>query len=124
MSDADFDRMRRAMDRLNQSKLLRILAPLVHKGVCLSRSSRDPSCFGYGGGKDKSRQHDAVIAPAEVEALLARDLITSSASGYRLSEAGRAWLKRELAAGDRFQAQHGARRAGLAKTDDGEEQVV
>jgi hypothetical protein len=124
MSDADFDRMRRAMDRLNQSKLLRILAPLVHKGVCLSRSGRDPSCFGYGGGKDGGHKHDAVIAASEVEALLARDLITSAAGGYRLSEAGRAWLKRELAAGDRFQAQHGARRAGLSEMEDGESHVV
>lgn len=124
MSDADFDRMRRAMDRLNQSKLLRILAPLVHKGVCLSRSGNDPSCFGYGGGKGAGLRHDAVIASGELEALLARDLIEAVPGGYRLSDAGRAWLKRELAAGDRFQAQHSARRADLCETEDGESHVV
>lgn len=112
------------MDKLNESKLLRILAPLVHKGVCLSPSSRDPSCFGYGGGKGENLGHDAVIAAGDVQELLARDLIAASPAGYRLSDSGRAWLKRELAAGDRFQAQHSVRRAGLYENEDGENQVV
>jgi hypothetical protein len=124
MRDADSENMRRAVEKLNQSKWLRILAPLVHKGVCLSADGGDPLRYGYCRGPDGRRAREAVIAAADVEALLARDLIQAAPVGYRLSEAGRAWLKRELAAGDRFQAQHSVRRAGLRETDEGEEQVV
>jgi hypothetical protein len=129
MSDADSQNMRFALEKLNHNKLLRILAPLVHKGVALSRNGDKAGSFGYEAGKPIARSPDrgapeAVISADDVEALRARDLIEPSPGGYRLSAAGRAWLKRELAAGDHFQAQHSVRRASLFETEEGREQVV
>ena len=66
----------------------------------------------------------ATIPAADVQALLARDLIEKARKGYRISAAGRAWLKRCLSPGDAFQAQHGARRAAFREVEPGVERAV
>src|SRR5687768_16313227 len=105
MSDLDAEKMRFALERLNQNRQSRILAPLVHRSTFL-RAGEDG--FRYVTGKVDAPQMTATIAPADVDDLLARDLIELTPGGYRISAAGRGWLKRALSPGDVFQAQHSA----------------
>jgi hypothetical protein len=121
MSDLDAEKMRFALERLNQNRQSRILAPLVHRSTFL-RAGEDG--FRYVTGKVDAPQMTATIAPADVDDLLARDLIELTPGGYRISAAGRGWLKRALSPGDVFQAQHSARRVVLRDVGDGVEQPV
>jgi hypothetical protein len=120
MSATDAERMRLAIEKLNHNKLLRILAPLVHRRSTLSQAVGG---FRYAGASGNSSLAAAVSAE-DVQNLLAHDLIERCAGGYRISEAGRGWLKRALAPGDAFQAQHSARRADLRDVEGGEERPV
>lgn len=49
------------------------------------------------------------VPDAELQDWLAQDLIEAFENGYRLSAAGRSWLRRQLASADAFQEQHQAR---------------
>lgn len=125
MSDPDAERMHALVEKLNHNKLLRILAPLVHRQNFLSQAGDDPEDgYCYANGKTSDAPFTAAIAACDVRALLAQDLIERCAGGYRISAAGRAWLKRALAAGDSFQAQHAQRRPDLRERENGGEQVV
>ncbi len=121
MSHADTEAMRLAVEKLNQNKLSRILAPLVYRNTYLSESEGG---FHYRHPRANAEPFPATIPAADVQALLARDLIEKARKGYRISAAGRAWLRRCLSPGDVFQAQHGARRAALREVEAGAEQVV
>jgi hypothetical protein len=116
----DAEGMRLALENLNHNKLLRILAPLVHRGTTLSQVG---DSFAYRNGNAASAL-PAAVAAEDVRTLDDRDLIERSPAGYRISAAGRAWLKRSLAHGDPFQAQHSARRADLRETEAAYEQPV
>jgi hypothetical protein len=125
MNHPDTDTMRLAIEKLNHKKLLRILAPLVHRGAYLSQAgdnAADEFCYGYRGRPVLSA--DSGVPTAEVSALLAEDLIEACPNGYRISEAGRARLKRELSPADPFQSQHGVRRPELRTQDEGGERLV
>jgi Domain of unknown function (DUF6456) len=121
MSDAETDKMRLAVEKLQHNKLLRILAPLVHRSTFLSQGEGG---FRYVRGTGDNAQFAAAVAADDVQTLLSHDLIERSAGGHRISAAGRAWLKRALAPGDAFQAQHSARRPALREADGGAEQAV
>ncbi len=125
MSPPDDANMRVALEKLNQNKLLRVLAPLVHRGTYLSQESDcDAAGFHYSSGNSRGVRFDAVVGEDDVTMLLAKDLIEKAPSGYRISSAGRAWLKRAFAAADPFQAQHSARRADIRTIEGGAEQAV
>jgi Domain of unknown function (DUF6456) len=121
MSHADAERMRFAIATLNQNRLARILAPLVHRNTHLTQCEEG---FRYVGGKGDASRLTAAIPEADVRALLTQDLIERAPRGLRISAAGRAWLKRALATGDAFQAQHSARRADLREVEAGVERPV
>jgi hypothetical protein len=125
MNHADTAAMRLSIEKLNHRKLLRILAPLVHRGAYLSQVGDNPENgfrYGYRGGQIASEV--PVICSADVEALKAEDLIEPCPKGYCISEAGRARLRRELAVADPFQAQHSARRPELRSGAGGQAHLV
>jgi uncharacterized protein DUF6456 len=125
MSDPDAERMRALVDKLNHNRMLRILSPLVHRQNFLSQAGDNPQeGYCYASGKSSDAPFTAAIAAADVSALLAQDLIERCSGGYRISAAGRAWLKRAFTAGDKFQAQHATRRAELRETENGRDEVV
>jgi Domain of unknown function (DUF6456) len=125
MTSADIETMRLAIEKLNHKKLLRILAPLVHKGAYLSQvGDNAAAAFSYGYRGRPVLSADTAVPASEVATLVAEDLIEACANGYRISAAGRARLKRELSPAEPFQSQHGARRPELRTRDDGGEQLV
>lgn len=110
MSDAEANGMPDAIERLNKNRLLRILAPLIHKGACLiPLGDEGADGYGYGRNGDSVGDGSGCVSAADGRLLLAQNLIERHAKVYRISTAGRAWLKRQLAMGDRFQAQHNPR---------------
>ena len=121
MSDSDTEAMRLAVEKLNQNRLSRVLAPLIHRNTHLEEGEDG---FGYVHGRRDAQQFIASIPVADVHALLAKDLIERTPRGFRISSAGRAWLKRILSAGDVFQAQHSVRRADLREVEPGVERPV
>jgi len=125
MSDSETEQFRQALERLNRGKFLRILAPLVHRGTYLAPGGGGPEGgFCYARGRESGAPMAPAVAAEEVRALLAQDLVENCPSGYRISAAGRAWLKRQLSAGDRFQAQHSVRSARVRETDGTKRLVV
>lgn len=79
---------------------------LMPKGRCSPDCDRTHTI-----GREQTASHPAHI-PVDEKNLrdwLARDLIEAAGSGYRLSSAGWAWLRRELASADAFQEQHQVR---------------
>jgi hypothetical protein len=124
MNSIDIE-MHRAIAQLNHRKLLRILTPLVHRGAYLSQAGdnlQGDFCYRYRGRPVSSVEGG--ISAADVQSLLAQDLIEPCTGGYSISAAGRARLKRELAPADPFQAQHSARRPELQAAADGKERLV
>jgi hypothetical protein len=121
MSDSDAEAMLLAVEKLNQNRLSRVLAPLVHRHTYLEEGEDG---FGYSHGQHDTRQFSGSIPAGDVQALLAEDLIERTPKGFRISSAGRAWLKRTLSVGDVFQAQHSARRADLREIEAGVERPV
>jgi hypothetical protein len=115
--------LREGLEKLHHNKLLRILTPLVHRRTTLSRENDRSGRFRYSTGTSDV-QLDATITGEDVEALIARDLIEKAAGGYRISAAGRAWVKRAFAQGDAFQAQHAALRPEVRETENGAKQAV
>lgn len=115
----DAGAMRHAMEKLNRNRLSRMLAPLVHRGAALVEAEDGFRYAGAGAGR-----LGAAVTGADVANLLAQDLIERTPSGYRISAAGRSWLKRMLAPGDAFQAQHAARRPELRAVEGEEERPV
>lgn len=120
----DKDRMLLALEKLHHNKLLRLLAPLIHKGAFLTR------CEEYGIGAFRyastagGEPMAGSVSPGDVRQLAEQDLIEAFANGYRITAAGRAWLKRELSAGNPFQSQQGVRSARVRELDGNERLVI
>jgi len=125
MSQSETEAMRQAVEKLNHRKFLRILAPLVHRGAYLSQpGDNSETGFRYGYRGCPVSETETAVEVADLQMLLADDLIEPCAQGYRISAAGRARLRRELSAADPFQAQHSARRPDLRDTEEGRERLV
>jgi hypothetical protein len=125
MNYADTAEMRLSIEKLNHRKLLRILAPLVHRGAYLSQAGDNPEeGFRYVYRGRPVASEAPAICSADLEALRAEDLIEPCPKGYCISEAGRARLRRELATADPFQSQHSVRRPELRNGTGGQPHLV
>lgn len=96
---------------MNDNKVLAIFRRLARRNSCLARIAsgrmEDRSSESYGVIVEGNRAEKIpAISKEDVRRWLSGDLIEPCENGFRLSAAGRSWLKRRLASTDEFQGQH------------------
>ena len=98
-----------------ETQLQRILRRLAVNGARLTSNSGG-ECLVCASGRDHRPEQ---VATELVDVLLSRGLVARTGDGFVLSPAGASFLRRSMASGDAFRAQHQEREAATIVDDDG-----
>lgn len=96
----------------NRGRMLNVFRHLTRVGHYLVAGADDISS-----AISPDKEKALFVLKDEIDGWLAEDLLEKSESGYVLSAAGRAWLKRQLALADAFQEQHQVRSIRTVKVE-------